>query len=341
MKTTDFAKHLSAFLGHYLPVERGISINTIKSYSTTFSLLIQFIEKSEGTKAENLCLNNLSRQLILKFLEWLEQDRACCQSSRNARLGAIHSFFKYLQYRDIKGISKWQDILSIEFKKSPRKEMAYLSTEGIQLLLKQPNIKTKIGRRDFVLLGLLYDSAARVQELLELTPCDIRFDETTTIRLLGKGSKIRIVPLSSSQARNLKQYMLENDLLEKENLCKPLFCNPHGDKLSRVAILNIVRKYSALARITRPDLIPDTISCHSFRHSKAIHMLEADINLVYIRDFLGHSSTNTTDIYARVSQKKKDEAMQKLNTGIIKECKTTWQKDKPLLSFLKDLQRKY
>lgn len=99
MKTTDFAKHLSAFLGHYLPVERGISINTIKSYSTTFSLLIQFIEKSEGTKAENLCLNNLSRQLILKFLEWLEQDRACCQSSRNARLGAIHSFFKYLQYR--------------------------------------------------------------------------------------------------------------------------------------------------------------------------------------------------------------------------------------------------
>lgn len=341
MKTTDFARYLTDFFGQYLPIECGVSKNTISAYSTAFTLLIKYMDKYEGIRPERLCLADFTMKKITDFLKWLEEDRQCGASTRNARLAAVHSFFKYLQYQDIKGLSVWQKILSIKVKKMPHKDISYLSVEGVQLILNQPDLQTKYGRRDFVLLGLLYDSAIRVQELINLTPSDVRFDTTTTIKVLGKGAKVRCIPLSSNQVKNLKCYMIENELLEHHNLSKPLFCNPQGNQLTRTAVLNIVKKHAKTARIHNPTLIPDSIGCHSFRHSKAMHMLDADINLVYIRDFLGHSSVNTTEIYARVSHKKKEEVLRKLNPGIIKEGKTTWQKNKALLSYLKDLQRRF
>lgn len=341
MKTTDFARYLTDFLGRYLPIECGMSRNTISSYSITFTLLIKYIERFEGIKAERICLRDVSRSIINDFLQWLEKSRKSSISTRNARLASIHSFFKYLQYQDIKGISIWQEILSIKMKKALQKEISYLTIEGIKLILAQPDLKTKYGRRDFVIIGLLYDSAIRVQELINLTSSDVRFDNTTTIKVLGKGSKTRMVPLSANQVKNLKRYMLENELLEKHNLSKPIFCNPQGNQLTRTAVLNIVKKYASMARAKQPSLIPDAIGCHTFRHSKAMHMLDADINLVYIRDFLGHSSVNTTEIYARASEKKKQEALQKLNPCIIKDGKTTWQKNKALLSYLKELQNQH
>lgn len=282
MKTTDFAKYLTDFFGQYLPIECGASKNTISAYSMAFTLLIKYMEKYERVRPERLCLADFTMQKIKDFLKWLEENRRCGASTRNARLAAIHSFFKYLQYQDIKGIFVWQTILSIKVKKTPHKEISYLSIEGIKLILNQPDLQTKYGRRDFVLLGLLYDSAIRVQELINLTPSDVRFDTTTTIRVLGKGTKIRLIPLSSNQVKNLKRYMTENGLLERHNLSKPLFGNPQGGQLTRTSILNIVKKHAKTARIHNPLLIPDSIGCHSFRHSKAMHLLDADINLVWI-----------------------------------------------------------
>jgi integrase/recombinase XerD len=177
----------------------------------------------------------------------------------------------------------------------------------------QPDVSTKSVRRDLALLGLLYDSAARVQELADLTLSDFRFEGITTVKLKGKGNKSRIVPLSESQVKNLMSYMQEHQLLEPYAIAYPLFGNPHNGKLSRAAILGIVKKYTAMVQIANPTAIPDGISCHSFRHSKAMHMLKADINLAYIRDFLGHSSTITTEIYARASAQKKLEDLKKVN----------------------------
>lgn len=341
MKPTDLAKHITDYLGHYLPVECGMSRNTVQTYSYTFTLFMEFMYKEELIKSERLCLKDITKERTIRFLKWLETKRNCSVSTRNARLGALHSFFRYLQYRDVAGISQWQEIMSIKHKKSAGPEMAYLTVEGIKLVLRQPDLGTKNGRRDFALLGLLYDSAARVQELIDATPENLRFDTVTSIRLVGKGNKARIVPLSEVQVNNLKKYMQENRLLDNQNLKHPLFPNRQGDKLSRMAVLNIIKKYAAMAEVKHPELIPEGIGCHSFRHSKAVHMLEADINLVYIRDFLGHSSTTTTEVYARVSEKKKQEALAKLNPGIIKDGKTSWQKNKELLGFLKELQRKY
>lgn len=341
MKPTDFANALTDYLGRYLPTECGYSQNTVKTYSFTFTLFIEYMKCEHLVNPERLTMEEITKERIISFLSWLEKERSCSVSTRNARLGALHSFFCYLQYRNVEGIAKWQDILSIKCKKSKAPEMSYLNIEGLKLLLRQPDLKSRKGRRDFALLGLMYDSGCRVQELIDLTPSCLRFEETTTVRLLGKGNKTRIVPLSGTQVNNLKQYMQEERLMRPESQSHPLFPNPQGNKMTRMAVLNIVKKYMKMAREISPELIPDDIGCHSFRHSKAMHMLEADINLVYIRDFLGHASTTTTEVYARASDKMKEKALSKLNPGIVQEGKTSWQKNKELLGYLKSLQTKY
>ena len=341
MRQTDFARHLTDFIGKYLPLECGVSPLTIKTYSYTFTLLLTFFREQEMFKPEQVSLKEITRERVICFLNWLEKERKCSVSTRNNRLAAIHSFFNYLQYRNVEGLAQWQEILSIKRKKSASPEMSYLTIEGVRLLLRQPDLKTRNGRRDFVLLGLMYDSGCRVQELIDLTPADIRHDENVTVRLCGKGRKVRIVPLSKNQVANLLRFLEERGLNKPESQAKPIFQNPQGNKLTRMAILNIVKKYVEMARSINPDIIPDGLGCHSLRHSKAMHMLEADINLVYIRDFLGHSSTTTTEVYARASEKMKQEALSKLDKSIVKEGKTSRQKDKGLMAYLKELQNKY
>ncbi|GHT32333.1 integrase [Bacteroidia bacterium] len=341
MKPTDFSKYLTDYLTRYLPVECGVSRNTIQTYSLTFTVFLRYMKEEECIKPERLCMEDITKKRVIDFLNWLERERKCGVSTRNARLATLHSFFRYIQYRDISGLNRWQEILSVRFKKTASLEMSFLTAEGMKLVLQQPDTSNPNGRRDLALLGLLYDSAARVQELIDMTPSDFRFDETVTVVLRGKGQKARVVPLSSNQVKNLKQYMKERNLFEVCNRTLPLFANPQRNKLSRMAVLNIIKKYTDMAKQKMPEEIPMKISCHSFRHSKAMHMLEADINLVYIRDFLGHSSTTTTEIYAKASAKKKMEALQKVNPTIVTNKKTTWQKDGELLSWLKELQQKY
>lgn len=339
MKTTDFSKYLSDYLIQYLPNECGVAHNTIQTYSVTFMILLRFFREEEALPPDRLSLKDLTKKNIISFLDWLQTERKSSDSTRNARLATLHSFFRYLQYRDVKGIQVWQDILSIRFKKSASPDMAYLTVEGMQLLLSQPDTSTKIGRRDLALLGLLYDSAARVQELADLTVADIRFEGTTTIRLKGKGQKSRIVPLNEVQVRNLKSFMEENHLFESHKTSYPLFANPQNNKLSRMAIFKLVKKYASAARSKNLTYIPNDIGCHSLRHSKAIHMLEAGINLVYIRDFLGHASTTTTEIYARASTKMKEDALKKIDPSIVPKGDMSWQKNGVLLNWLKELQK--
>lgn len=341
MKPTDFSRYLSDYLTQYLPIECGVSPNTIKTYSVTFTILLRYLKAEEGLTPDRLSLKDITKARIIAFLDWLQAERNCSSSTRNARLATLHSFFKYIQYRDMKGMQVWQEILSIRFKKSAPPEMAYLTADGMKLLLIQPDVSTRNGRRDMALLGLLYDSAARVQELADLTPSDFRFEGITTVRLKGKGSKSRIVPLSENQVKNLTSYMQEHQLFEPHANIYPLFSNPQNGKLSRAAILGIVKKYAEMARKINPESVPKGIGCHSFRHSKAMHMLEADINLIYIRDFLGHLSTTTTEVYARASAQKKLEALQKVNPSIVTNRKASWQRDGEILSWLKEMQLKY
>jgi len=339
---TDFAKHLSKFLSEYLPYERNMSPNTVSSYRDTFVQFIGYMKDVQKIRVEQLTLDTVTRQRVLDFLSWVQKERNCGIATRNHRLAAIHSFMSYLQYEEIHHLDEWQRILFIKAMKDDKKSINYLTADGIKLLLDQPDITTSNGRRNLALLALMYDTGARVQEIIDLTPESLKTESTPyTIRLFGKGRKSRVVPLIEEQIVILKRYMDENHLFENCKLKHPLFFNSHHEKLTRAGVTYILRTYVGMASQVTPTLVPCNISCHTLRHSKAMHLLQAGVNLVYIRDLLGHVSIQTTEIYARADHKQKREALEKAYTNLIpekaKECE--WEQNQNLLNWLKGLNK--
>jgi site-specific recombinase XerD len=339
METTDFAKHLTAFFTEYLVAERGASFHTIRAYSNTFMLLLNYMDKHEHIKADKLSLNHITREVVLNFLDWLQNNRKSGNATRNGRLAALRSFFTYMQYEDPKRIGQWQNILSIKIKKYEKTSVDYLSVDGIKLLLDQIPVDSKPGRRNLSLIALLYDSGARVQELIDLTPLSLNLIKPYYVTLFGKGGKKRIVPLQDEQVKLLQSYMEENRLNESAFNQRPLFSNNRGGKLTNSGITYILNLYANNARIQNPELIPNKISPHTLRHSKAMHLLQAGVNLVYIRDILGHVSIQTTEIYARADSKQKREALESAYVSIIPNTSTgrSWEKDSHLKLWLKNL----
>jgi integrase/recombinase XerD len=335
MKPTDFSKYISDFISRYLPCEKGASGNTVAAYRDTFVLLLKFTQEVLHIKTEKLTLDKITRETILQFLDWIEKERKCGSATRNSRLAAIHSFYQYLQLESLVYMHESQKILSIKFKNSQKETMNYLTIEGIKLLLQQPDTTTIRGRRDLTLLSLMYDTGSRVQEIIDLTPSMIRFNKPPTIKVIGKGNKARLIPMLDAQTEHLVQYMKEHRLSDYSANMYPLFFNSRKDKLTRAGINHILDKYAAMARQQDQTLIPEKISCHSLRHSKAMHLLQAGVNLVYIRDILGHVSIQTTEIYARADSKQKREAIEKVYVNVSPNEKARWTQDDNLLTWLK------
>lgn len=334
MQPTNFSKYLTNFLTKYLYHERGASPNTIASYRDTFVLLIKFME-STGVKLNKLTIEKITKEAVTDFLEWIQHDRNSSDATRNARLSAVHSFYKYLQYENPENLYYYQQILAIPIKKTAHTTINYLSIEGITLLLKQPDTSTIKGRRDLALLSLMYDTGSRVQEIIDLSPSCIRLDQPTTIKVTGKGKKTRIIPMLDAQVMLLRNYMHEHKLSEPGANMYPLFSNSRGEKLTRAGVNYILLKYTTKAKIINPKLVPDQISCHSLRHSKAMHLLQAGVNLVYIRDILGHVSVTTTEVYARVDSRKKREAIESAYVDVAPRENPLWLKSNNLLEWLK------
>ncbi|MEI6050877.1 MAG: site-specific integrase [Bacteroidota bacterium] len=335
MKPTDFSHYISDFISRYLPNEKGASANTVTAYRDTFVLLLNFIEKEKHVNIEKLTLERITKETIIEFLDWIQRERKCSNSTRNTRLAAIHSFYKYLQYECLDYLHECQKILSVRFKKTKRESMTYLTIEGIKLLLQQPDTTTSRGRRDLTLLSLMYDTGARVQETIDLTPSMLRLNKPPTIKIVGKGNKARLVPMLDAQIEHLKNYLKEKRLNEPFANMYPLFFNSRKEKLTRAGINHIVQKYAKMARKENGMIIPESISCHSLRHSKAMHLLQAGVNLVYIRDILGHVSIQTTEIYARADSKQKREAIEKAYVNVNPNEEPTWTKDETLVTWLK------
>ena len=339
METTDFAKYLSAFLTKYLAGERNYSPNTIMAYKDTFVQFITFMKERKNIEVQKLTLERITKDVVIDFLNWIQENRHCSNATRNYRLAALRSFFSYMQYENPERMYEWQKIRSIKVKKHEKQSINYLTVEGIKLLLEQPDLSTRNGRRNLALLALMYDSGARVQEIIDLTPSSVRLDNPSIVKLFGKGRKARIVPLQEEQTVFLKEYMQENNLLEPHANQYPLFSNSRKEKLTRAGVTYILHTYANLARKINPGIIPEKISCHSIRHSKAFHLLQAGVNLVYIRDLLGHVSVQTTDVYARADSRKKREAFENayvdLNPNVAKI--KHWEKDGNLLNWLKSL----
>ena len=332
---TDFALFLRRFLTAHLAGLRGYSPNTIASYRDAFKLLICYFRDERSVPPERLTLEQVDAAAITGFLHWLRTSRHNSASTSNQRLAAIDSFFTWMQSQDPARMACCQDILAIPASKHDRPAVAHLSTGQTRQLLALPDRSTRAGRRDAALLATLYDTAARVQELADLTVRDIRLDNPAMAALTGKGRKTRHVPIDTNTAALLAAYLAERHLDSPGREDHPVFFNQHRSKLSRGGIAWILRKYQAQA--TDPALANARLSPHILRHSRAMHLYDAGIPLPYIRDILGHVDLSTTEIYARASTEAKRKALEAAYAEVVTADLAEWNQDPELLSWLASL----
>lgn len=333
--TTDFARLVSVFLTDYLPLQRNYSKNTILSYRDALKLLVVFITDEKGIRLTEFTMKAFNRQLILEFLEWI-RSRGGSISTTNQRLAALKAFAEYAGCQQIEYLSPLQMVQNIKAKKSAGREIVFLSVEQMTRLINWPNVNTVTGLRHRTVMTILYDSGCRVQELCDLRIRDINTGSNPTIRLHGKGNKFRTVTVSEKTAALIAEYISRQRNTALDDA--PLIINRNHVKMSRDGVNYIISKYSSEIHSMEPDF-PEKVHAHGFRHSKAMHMLAAGINIVYIRDFLGHEDISTTMIYSRADNRLKNEAINKLAPKVTEDANfQDWTKDQDLLSFLNSLK---
>jgi site-specific recombinase XerD len=335
----DFATCVEGFFKDYLIRQRGVSSNTIRSYRDAFVHYLDFMNQKKQIGADRIELRHFTKVSVEYFLDWLEQERHNGIGTRNQRLAIVHSFCNYMLYIDIENMAQWKAILQIKMKRKMKVTMSYLPPEGISLLLSQIEPDNKKCMRDLALLSLLYYSGARVQELIDLTPSSIRRSKPYMIRLVGKGAKERLVQLNDDLKDLLENYLKENGLDNPKMSDRALFFNAWHGKMTTPGITYILNKYVDKAKIVNNDLIVGNITPHIIRHSRAMHLLQAGWDLIHIRDFLGHVSITTTEVYARIDSKAKREAIEKAyeQVGVKEPEVKSWEKDLKLKAFLKSL----
>lgn len=328
--TNDFPQLLSDFLLNELPVIHNQSKNTISSYRDTYVQLLNFMANIKVIKSNNVKVNDLTVDTITEFLNWLETEKGNCINTRNQRLAAIHSLFQYMQKKAPEYMFQCHQVIGIPFKKAEKRDIGFLNENKTKELLNAPNTSTRKGRRDQALLCLLYDSGARVQELADLKVGDIRTDSPAQVKLTGKGRKTRSVPLMDKTVLIIQQYLQEQKLNSVLSYNHPLFFNSQDKKLTRQGIAYILKKYAEVCEI-------NDISPHRLRHTKAMHLTEANVNPIFIRDFLGHTDLKVTEVYSKASVKMKRDALAKMeNQKVIPEKKEKeWTEDAELMDWLK------
>lgn len=338
MKHNNFSILLTTFLSKYLPGQRNLSSNTISSYRDCFKLFLQFCSEEKKIKIETIQLHNMGRKDILDFLDWLEKVRNCSALTRNQRLAAFKSFSHFIAAENPEYLFQCQQIAAIPMKKAKSREMNYFSPEGMNKLLQQPDTRTWKGRRNHAILVLLYDCALRVQELADLKIGDVRLENPAIVKILGKGRKYRIIPIDQKTAKIITDYIDELTKRYSCNMDSPLFQNTRHTKLTRAGLSGILQKYVQKMKSQGLDyLIPGNVSPHCLRHSKAIHLLRSEVPLIYIRDFLGHTSVTTTEIYTKVDFEEKRKAIENAYPVQSQENIPAWENDKDLIQWLSNL----
>ena len=336
MRPTDFANYLSKYLSIYLPGTVGLSTNTIASRRDCFMLLLRYLQDVKKLIPEKVEVPVLTAELITEYLNWLEIERCCSISTRNLRLSSLKAFFRYLQIQTPDYIYQCQQIAALPMKKQPDYGLDYLNLDCIKALLAIILPDTEAGLRDLTLVSVLYDSAARVQEIADLCIRDVRLNKPATLRLIGKGQKARIIPIMEPTARLIESY-LHKVHASASNNNSPLFYNRTGNKLSRAGIAYVLNKYVNVLRAERPDIVPTTVSPHSMRHSKSMHMLSAGVPLIYIRDYLGHVEISTTEVYARADTAQKRQAIEMVSSPVGLNEVPLWQENPSLMKWLNSL----
>ena len=308
MKIPTLATLLSAFFLRYLAVERGVSPHTSTSYRDAVKLLLQFSATRCKRSVDQLVVEDLSAPVVLDFLNDLETNRANTVRTRNARLAAVQTFFRYIAAREPSLAAVCSPVLAIPGKKGIRPVLGYLSEQELAHLLAQVDRAVRDGERDYVLLSVLYDTGARIQELLDAKPCDFHLDTPPFVRIQGKGRRERLCPLLPQSAQLVRQFLATNGRrIDEQN---PLFQNGRGSRLGRHGARYILLKYLRRATGSMPSLQRAAISPHTLRHTKAMHLLQSGVPLVMVKDFLGHVDMKSTEVYVQADLEMKRKALE-------------------------------
>lgn len=340
MKTTDFATHLGRYFTRFLPNECGSSPQTIDSYRIAFMLYLEYMESACGIKPEKITIKDFTRESVTGYLQWLEKTRNNSASTRNYRLAAIKSFVHFLKFEFPEYLEEYQKILSIPIKKTEQKEISYLKTEGAKLLVEQINMNSTNGLRDYVMILLLYTTGIRVSELINICVKDLSLTEPYTLKVFGKGNKSRYVPLMKTAVPYIRKYLVLMDYDHDSALCEYLFKNHMNQQFTRQGVNYVLKKYGQRAREKDKTLVPADLTAHKMRHTTAMELLDSGVDLIYIRDLLGHSSVTVTEIYARTDAKLKRKAIEAASKEIVPQEDATWDNDTDLKKWLKNFNKR-
>jgi len=307
---TDLACELARFFEDFLPTQRGLSPHTIRNHRDGILLLLQCASRELKRPVERLEISNLTAGLVTRFLGSLETERHNGIPTRNARLGTIHVFAKFMAAHRPEHLALLQQLIGIPLKRGAvESPIEYMDRNEIDALLSSIDRRTRLGRRDYALFALMFNTGARVQEMLDLRTRDVRFDVPPQVRLLGKGKKVRVCPVWPAVARLLKQLILEFHRASEDAADQLIFTNARGQCLTRYGVRYLLRRYVRKAARTVPSLRGKKLHPHSIRHSTAIALLKAGVDFATISQWLGHAGLNTTMRYARVDLDLKRQAL--------------------------------
>jgi integrase/recombinase XerD len=328
MSSQVIAPHVQAFFTEYLVQQRRLSPQTILSCRDTFRLWLTFLRHHTGVEPAALRMADVDAPVVLCFLDYLEQERSNSVRSRNIRLAALRAFFRFVALRDPASLGIVTRVLAIPVKRTDQKLIGYLTRPEIQALLTAPDRATWVGRRNHALLVTLYNSGARVSEITTLKQGQIRFAEHTCVQLIGKGRKERTIPLWADTARLLRGWFQELG----EDPTHVAFPSARGTPLSRDGVDYLLKQTVQRAVAACPSLATKSISPHVIRHTTAMHLLQAGVDMATMALWLGHESIETTHMYLQADLAMKEKALKKLEP-----IEGEWKRfhaDDPLLAFL-------
>jgi len=311
---SKFLQLLDGYISSYMPCSVGASPNTITSYKYAFQLLIEFLYLKKGIPADKITFGELDYNTLMEFLDWIEKERGCSTSTKNQRLSAIISFSEYAQNRDFDAASVFRcSVIKIPMKKAQKKQRAIFSVQEVSTLLRLPDDNKETGLRDKVLLSLMYASGARAQEVCDLTVGNVQVNpKGATLNIKGKGGKSRRIGIPNTCAKMLQQYIIHKRIESKPD--RHIFSSQTHEQMTVSCIEGVFKKYVSQAKVENPSLFrEDGYPPHSMRHSTASHMLEAGVPIVVIKNFLGHASLQSTQIYAELSQNTVDRHLKEWN----------------------------
>ncbi|MFH1185803.1 MAG: tyrosine-type recombinase/integrase [Chloroflexota bacterium] len=299
-------QQVESFFREHLQRTRGASRHTVFSYRDSLQLFFCYLADEKGGDVSKLCLDDITENKVLAFLDHLESGRGNGVATRNSRLTAIRSFCRYLIRKDTTHAAEYGLIVSIAGKKGPKPDIPYLEPAEVKLLLEQANQDQILGLRDYALIQFLYNTGVRVSEALSLSVGALELSAPRQVRVHGKGRKDRVCPLWRSTTALLKRYIARWKLGAESRL----FCNGRRRPLTTSGVAYILERHFEAAKKKHPILRKRKITPHVMRHSCACALLQSGVDLVTVRDLLGHESVRTTNRYTRANMKTKRQALE-------------------------------